>query len=54
MLFDHAAAIRGQSLLETAYPERMIHFWREVSLAGMSRTGRWMDECLCTDVRGNL
>ena len=27
------------------YCERMIHFWREVSLAGMPRAGRAMDEC---------
>jgi hypothetical protein len=27
------------------YVERMIHFWREVSLAGMPRAGRAMDEC---------
>ncbi len=27
------------------YFERMIHFWREVSLAGMPRAGRAMDEC---------
>ena len=45
MLADRVASTRGQSLLETAYPGRMIHFWREVSLAGMPRTGRWMDEC---------
>jgi hypothetical protein len=27
------------------YAERMIHFWREVSLAGMEVGGRGMDEC---------
>jgi hypothetical protein len=27
------------------YCERMVHFWREVSLAGMPRAGRAMDEC---------
>src|SRR4030095_6384159 len=27
------------------YAERMIHFWREVSLAGMTVGGRGMDEC---------
>ncbi len=27
------------------YLDRLIHFWREVSLAGMPRTGRAMDEC---------
>ena len=28
-----------------SYLDRMIHFWREVSLAGMPRSGRGMDEC---------
>src|SRR4029077_16707631 len=27
------------------YLERMIHFWREISLAGMDIRGRRMDEC---------
>lgn len=45
MLADQAAATRGQPLHETAYTERMIHFWREVSLAGLPRTGGGMDEC---------
>jgi hypothetical protein len=27
------------------YLDRMIHFWREVSLAGMPRAGRGMDQC---------
>ena len=45
MLADLAAATRGQPLRETAYTDRMIHFWREVSLAGLPRTGRGMDEC---------
>ena len=27
------------------YLERMIHFWREISLAGMEISGRRMDEC---------
>jgi hypothetical protein len=27
------------------YLERMIHFWREVSLSGIPRAGRAMDEC---------
>ena len=37
-----------QELLSKAkgvYLERMIHFWREVSLAGMRRGGPGMDEC---------
>ena len=37
-----------QELLSKAkgvYVERMIHFWREVSLAGMRRDGPGMDEC---------
>ena len=45
MLADLAAASRGQPLRETAYTDRMIHFWREVSLAGLPRTGPGMDEC---------
>ena len=45
MLADLAAATREQPLRETAYTDRMIHFWREVSLAGLPRTGRGMDEC---------
>lgn len=45
MLADLSAATHGQPLRETAYADRMIHFWREVSLAGLPRTGRGMDEC---------
>src|SRR5690242_1710014 len=45
MLADLSAATRGHPLCESAYPDRMIHFWREVSLAGLPRTGRGMDEC---------
>jgi hypothetical protein len=45
MLADLSAGTRGQPLRETAYTDRMIHFWREVSLAGLPRTGRGMDEC---------
>lgn len=29
----------------SVYYDRMIHFWREVSLAGIPRAGRGMDEC---------
>lgn len=45
-LIDYAAS--GEIQKETGiteYCERMIHFWREVSLAGMPRAGRAMDEC---------
>lgn len=45
MLADLATATRGQPLRETAYTDRMIHFWREVSLAGLPRKGPQMDEC---------
>src|SRR4051794_23098924 len=37
-----------KALVDTAhgpYAERMVHFWREVSLAGMKVDGRGMDEC---------
>ena len=40
-----AADLLGRSMGETAYLERMIHFWREVSLAGLPRTGTGQDEC---------
>ncbi len=39
MLAERRAALSGQSLSETAYIDRMIHFWREVSLAAMPRVG---------------
>src|SRR5947199_9811434 len=45
-LIDYAA--NGEIQNQTGMPEyldRMIHFWREVSLAGMKRAGRAMDEC---------
>src|SRR2546423_5882732 len=45
MLAECRSDLRGQRLSETAYIDRMIHFWREVSLAGMSRAARGMDEC---------
>jgi hypothetical protein len=34
----------GESLGETAYLDRMIHFWRKVSLAGLARSGRGLDD----------
>jgi hypothetical protein len=45
-LIEYAASSEIQK--QTGMPEyldRMIHFWREVSLAGMPRAGRAMDEC---------
>jgi hypothetical protein len=45
-LIEYAA--RGEIQNQTGMPDyfdRMIHFWREVSLAGMPRAGRKMDEC---------
>jgi hypothetical protein len=45
-LVEYAA--RGEIQNQTGmreYFDRMIHFWREVSLAGMPRAGRGMDEC---------
>ena len=44
-LVEQWKSIRGQSLGEAAYFERAIHFWREISLAGMPRAGQGMDEC---------
>jgi hypothetical protein len=44
-LVDLAATLQGRSLGETAYLDRMIHFWREVSLAGLPRAGTSQDEC---------
>jgi hypothetical protein len=44
-LSEVAATLKGQSLSQTAYYDRMIHFWREVSLAGLPRSGRGLDEC---------
>jgi hypothetical protein len=43
-----AADLRGRSMGETAYLDRMIHFWREVSLAGLPRTDTGQDECYAT------
>lgn len=45
MLAERAASTKGQRLAKTAYLDRMLHFWREISLAGLARTGPGMDEC---------
>ena len=45
MLVERWNSLRGQPRGDVAYIERMIHFWREVSLAGMPRVGQGMDEC---------
>ncbi len=45
LLFERATEIQHQRAVETAYVFRMVHFWREVSLAGIARTGPGMDEC---------
>src|ERR1017187_357684 len=37
-----------QAFIDTArgpYADRIIHFWREVSLAGIDTCGRGVDEC---------
>src|ERR1700680_1765349 len=45
-LVEFAASDRVQKHTPmVAYCDRMIHFWREVSLAGIPRAGRGMDEC---------
>jgi hypothetical protein len=44
-LVEFAASESARQAADTAYYERMIHFWREVSLAGMPRAGKAMDEC---------
>src|SRR6266568_2083429 len=43
-LFERAASQQGRSWADV-YCERMIHFWREVSLAGLPRSGRGLDQC---------
>jgi hypothetical protein len=45
VLVAHWNRIGGRSPGEAGYFERMIHFWREVSLAGMPRASQGMDEC---------
>jgi hypothetical protein len=45
MLVERWDSLRDQPMAEVIYIERMIHFWREVSLAGLPRSGRGMDEC---------
>jgi hypothetical protein len=44
-LVEHSATGEIQKHGMREYCERMIHFWREVSLAGIPRAGRAMDEC---------
>jgi len=44
-LTEFAASGHAREAGVFAYCDRMIHFWREVSLAGMPRAGRAMDEC---------
>jgi hypothetical protein len=44
-LTEFAASGHAREAGIFAYCDRMIHFWREVSLAGMPRAGRAMDEC---------
>jgi hypothetical protein len=44
-LTEFAASDEVQRAAESAYCHRMIHFWREVSLAGMPRAGKAIDEC---------
>jgi hypothetical protein len=40
-----ATDLRGRSKGETAYLDRMIHFWREISLAALPCAGKAMDAC---------
>src|SRR5713101_115092 len=44
-LFERAASHQGRSCWADVYCDRMIHFWREVSLAGLPRSGRGLDHC---------
>jgi len=44
-LIEYAASEYARQSDDSAYYDRMIHFWREVSLAGMPRSGRAIDEC---------
>jgi hypothetical protein len=44
-LMEFAASDEVRRAGVSAYCDRMIHFWREVSLAGMPRAGKAMDEC---------
>jgi hypothetical protein len=43
-LFERAASHQGRSCWADVYCDRMIHFWREVSLAGLARSGRGLDD----------
>jgi hypothetical protein len=44
-LVEFAVSESARQAGDSAYYDRMIHFWREVSLAGMPRAGKAMDEC---------
>ena len=44
-LAEFTASPDGHTPQWQAYVESTIHFWREVSLAALSRTGRGADEC---------
>jgi hypothetical protein len=44
-LVEIAASEHAGEIGDSIYYDRMVHFWREVSLAGMPRTGRAIDEC---------
>jgi hypothetical protein len=44
-LVEIAAGEHAGEIGDSTYYDRVIHFWREVSLAGMPRSGRAIDEC---------
>jgi hypothetical protein len=44
-LIEFAASESARQAGGSGYYERMIHFWREVSLAGIPRAGKAVDEC---------
>jgi hypothetical protein len=44
-LVEYAAGGMEKQTGVSEYCDRMIHFWREVSLAGMQRAGTAVDEC---------
>jgi hypothetical protein len=44
-LSQHESGARGQQTGLRPYVERMIHFWREISLAALPCAGRGIDEC---------
>jgi len=43
-LIERAVSHQGRSRADV-YWGRMIQFWREVSLAGLTRSGRGLDQC---------